>query len=863
MEIFKRILLSTFFGTIPGNQTAYLRTDLQTPSVIYTTRPVPTFAPTHKETDWMSPARQEHQSKHIESVIYEPLPRIVLSRSTYKITSFIQFAPYIEAFKKFERFLNRFTRDLNDPEVVGPLFNINRTKTDTWSGPKSEYFRGICKKNAYRCRLVKQFKLIRSQTKKIKVLFQEIYLQFIRAIDSTGYHPTSGRKKGSKGTRLKRSARIKIPPSERQFLHLDEEDEIMIRNGNIITKYLLAQTQQDKNNPVNNEPEIQKDGRILIKNSQQYKNTQERVKRFVVASAILGWNIHKNKESIEELKSHIDTLYQQNQLQEAQIFELAHFLNSTYGYMTENRMAIYELNSHLMRINKTLIGVISEVKFIKFTIAIITDARSAVSRMMLGLITLRQNVNAVYEFMRVLATYKVNSVMIPPYSLRLLLEKVKEDMKRNPRLRLPENPIENVWSYYSLMRVTPVVMENFLAIVLTIPLVDISLQMNVYKVHNLRTLHPELKVQFTYELEGDYLAISKDGIYAALPSASDIRICEATDGYLCMLNQALYPVERIEWCIYALYERDYDKIGEYCVIKTKQRHANLAQSLDGYMWAISPMKEEKIQLRCLTQTTIEVVKPPLTVLYVGNGCEAYSSTMYIPAKSELTSHDPELTRHVFFLDFNAEYQNLTRYSMIEDLHFEQLTTQEKQELPNRLTALPPLKFNHLKKRIKPHPDPKPPFKIHPNIVLIILLVAILLVVVTLGFIFWRVYKVRSRVKGFKPMVKLFTTNQDDFEKNIKEIIDLVKNPVGHLTKTFITSSLEDIAHTTRFSPRAKLKKPQPPPRESSLPLEDLELIKQVTISEETLKDVVEDLKATEPQKYKGYIKKLKEKNPQP
>ena len=107
--------------------------------------------------------------------------------------------------------------------------------------------------------------------------------------------------------------------------------------------------------------------------------------------------------------------------------------------------------------------------------------------------------------------------------------------------------------------------------------------------------------------------------------------------------------------------------------------------------------------------------------------------------------------------------------MIEDLHFEQLTEQEKQELPNRLTALPPLKFNHLKKRIKPHPMPKPPFKIHPNIILIILLVAILLVVITLGFIFWRVYKVKSRVKGFKPMAKLFTTNQGDLETILKKL----------------------------------------------------------------------------------------------
>ena len=261
MEIFKRIFLTTlFYGLILGEYATHLRTKLPTSSMAYTTRPTPTFFPISEETDWMSPARQEHQSKHIESMIYEPLPRIVVSRSTYKITSFIQFAPYVESFKKFERFLNRFTRDLNDPEVVGPLYNINRTKADSWDGPKSEYFRGSCKKNTYRCRLIKQFKLIRSQTKKIRVLFEEIYRRFIRAIDSTNYHPTSGRRKGSKGSQLKRSIKTKFSPNEEQFLHLDANDVEMLKDGKAITQYLLTQPDvSDKDTP-----KVQGDGRILV-----------------------------------------------------------------------------------------------------------------------------------------------------------------------------------------------------------------------------------------------------------------------------------------------------------------------------------------------------------------------------------------------------------------------------------------------------------------------------------------------------------------------------------------------------------------------------------------------------------------------
>ena len=70
-------------------------------------------------------------------------------------------------------------------------------------------------------------------------------------------------------------------------------------------------------------------------------------------------------------------------------------------------------------------------------------------------------------------------------------------------------------------------------------MVDQSLQMDVYKVHNLPALHPDLNIQFTYQLEGKYLAIGKHGLYAALCSESDIRICMTTSGGLCMMNQSL------------------------------------------------------------------------------------------------------------------------------------------------------------------------------------------------------------------------------------------------------------------------------------------------------------------------------------
>ena len=70
-----------------------------------------------------------------------------------------------------------------------------------------------------------------------------------------------------------------------------------------------------------------------------------------------------------------------------------------------------------------------------------------------------------------------------------------------------------------------------------------------------------------------------------------------------------------------------------------------------------------MRIRCLKNSHLEDIKLPLTIVYIGNGCEGYSSNLLIPAKSELTSEDETLKRHVFFLDFN-EYQDLTKYSLI-------------------------------------------------------------------------------------------------------------------------------------------------------------------------------------------------------
>ena len=425
--------------------------------------------------------------------------------------------------------------------------------------PKTLFTDDTCTQLTYKCRIQNQFIQLKNEVDKVNQIYQETYKKFLRAIDQMEFHPTLGRSKTKSTLRLRRHLKGKdqTGPASRytnQRGGLTREDILMLKQADeLIKAKFLNQT-----------------------------NKNRRSKRFGLAGWIMGWGLGYFT-SFRTIKDNIRTLQMQNKLQQNQIIELSHYLNITYAHVSTNRYAINNLQVQLAEVNQSLMVTMKAVQFLRYTVTVIMDVRIILSKLTLGVMGLQQNVKAIYEYLRVLSSKQVNPLLIPPDALRGVLAHIKDDMKRNPRLQLPEDPNVNIWNYYPIMKITPIVMDDFLLIILTIPLTDQSVEMNLYKVYNLPALHPELKVEFTYELEGEYLAITKNKLYAALPTAREIRICKGTGGYLCLMNQALYPIDRLEWCVYALFTDDKEKKREYCSINTHKRDANKAQSLEGYL----------------------------------------------------------------------------------------------------------------------------------------------------------------------------------------------------------------------------------------------------------------------------------------
>ena len=243
-------------------------------------------------------------------------------------------------------------------------------------------------------------------------------------------------------------------------------------------------------------------------------------------------------------------------------------------------------------------------------------------------------------------------------------------------------------------------MDDYLMVILSIPLIDSSLNVSLYKVHNLPMLHLQYQIQVEYELEGAYLATHMHGMYATIPKETDIKLCMMSQGHLCMFEEPLYPVDKINWCIYALFINDHAKIEANCRLTTTIQHTNLAHSLDGYLWAISSLSTEKLQIRCIHQTSVITIEPPLCIIDKGNACEAFSSTIYIPAKSELTMTMQSLTRSQFFLDYNFKYSKMSSFVAFREMSFAQLTSEEIAELHSKVDTLEPMNMALFNQKFK-------------------------------------------------------------------------------------------------------------------------------------------------------------------
>ena len=483
--------------------------------------------------------------------------------------------------------------------------------------------------------------------------------------------------------------------------------------------------------------------------------TPGRKKRFVDVLAGIGSIV--NAVQIKKIKKNIRILQAQNILQDQKIDELARFMNLTASRVRLHDKQIYNLQAHMVRLEEGLKQLTDVTNFHIYASHQINVAQAAVFRLQLGLGAAEANVDKIFEYLRVMTTQRASPAVIPPIVLRDLLRRVRAKLKPNPHLRLPYDPdTRDIWKYYKVIKITPVVIDKLLVILLTIPIIDSTLELNIYCFHSLPAIPPGHKVATTYLLEGDYFAIGKHGVYAALPNQQSIQVCLESDLAICMIGQALYPMMHITWCIYALFVEDEARVQRDCKYEVKPFLDNRAQSLGGYMWAISSIEQEQLQIRCLEETQVIQIRPPLQVVYIGNGCEGYSPSMYIPAKSELSGTEEIESRKEYFLKFNYVYQPDELVGVWWQFRSKLMTIEEAKNFIEKVEPLGTMDYSILNQQLEkvdskyPWSLPVPPMALAVGIGFVLTLLG--------GVVFAiKLYRVGITVREAKGIAKTVTT----------------------------------------------------------------------------------------------------------
>ena len=67
----------------------------------------------------------------------------------------------------------------------------------------------------------------------------------------------------------------------------------------------------------------------------------------------------------------------------------------------------------------------------------------------------------------------------------------------------------------------------------------------------------------------------------------------------------LVPIREIEWCVHALFVKNFVLSNTNCLVDSHAQHGNLDIDLDGYIWAFSSLATKHFQIHCLGDTCVE------------------------------------------------------------------------------------------------------------------------------------------------------------------------------------------------------------------------------------------------------------------
>ena len=381
-----------------------------------------------------------------------------------------------------------------------------------------------------------------------------------------------------------------------------------------------------------------------------------RVKRFWGLLNLIG--VVVNGHRIDQLGEKVETLLANDEIMDKQIHHVANYLNMTMirvATLSRNQMRIQVMVHHLGEtLEKMLLEQTKDTQFNNWYQMLLQE-----DRIMQSLYNkLQKELDHLEKTLLTVQSHKLTPDLVSPEELYKYLESIENDLLRKPRLKLPGDFREDIWSFYAIIRVQPILRNHVIILVCTIPLQDTATQLDIYRVHSLPTIHGPSSIMAEYRLEGKYFAVSKDRTWVAIPQEETMFLCEASGQHVCHLNAPLIPRTKCNLCLCALFEDiatdQTEKIKKNCFVSVKAAKSSRAVSFDGDIWAVVVPEDTTLFKHCHDRPERVTITPPVTFVNLTGGCYAFTDDLYLTSQAHMSNVAGVIDRWSFMKRFEPE-----------------------------------------------------------------------------------------------------------------------------------------------------------------------------------------------------------------
>ena len=142
----------------------------------------------------LSDTPPENRPEWLHPVIFEPQNKIQLTHSMYQVTTFLDFALFVNGFNNVQNYIRNFKKDIHDPAYFSMIRHksTNPHASALLNEQDLEAFMqsAFCLSAPNACMTKLKIDRFLMEVNYLEDLFDVVYQKFLNAIDHIDYHPT-------------------------------------------------------------------------------------------------------------------------------------------------------------------------------------------------------------------------------------------------------------------------------------------------------------------------------------------------------------------------------------------------------------------------------------------------------------------------------------------------------------------------------------------------------------------------------------------------------------------------------------------------------------------------------------------------